>query len=361
MKVFKKLLCWSVIGIVIESLLLFSLNTIYAQHLNSYKEEKREPQKNKKAYNPIKISTDAKNIKVSWNGKYISYYENEVVKIVNTENETSHEVSSSRNSSICYSKWLPDSNLLLLCEKDKGNIISFYSYDADKDSRKELTDYDIKPLKIKLSTKSDTIDNITLSTANHVMYIKVLHNNSKSDIYKTNIMNQIEKVKNLNNMTIGNFSMLHYETNLIYEDIEHGEIRNIEITSIKDKKSEEKQLIKVSSIDTNENEEKFLLGTDDEDKIYIGIKNSSKVSKILFGDLKTIPDQWKSIGLLELTDKKDIIITKKGSIYIKDDTKGCIRNVVSNSETKYEGAFIQIEDNYIYVFVGNKVNRILLK
>lgn len=359
MKIFKKLLIWSLIAASIESLMLFSLNKIYAQPVDSYKEEKSLPQKNKKTYNPVKMSTNAKNIKVSWDGKYISYYEDEILKIVNTEDESSHDVDSSSNRSICYSKWLPDSNLLLFCEKDNSDKISFYRYDANKNSKTELIDFDTKPLRIEL-VKNDTVDNITYSTANHVMYIKVLHKNGKSEVYKVNIMSQLQKMKNFNKK-IGDISMLHNETNLIYEDIEEGEIKNIDITSVKDKKGKEKEVTKVSSIDTNENGEKVLLGTDDEDKIYLGIKENSKVSRILFGDLKTDTDQWKTLKLSELTDKKNIIITKEGSVYIKDNTKGCIKNLVSNTETKYDGTFIQIQDKYIYMLYENKVNRVLLK
>lgn len=359
MKIFKKLLIWSLIATSIESLILFSLNKIYAQPVDSYKEEKSSPQKNKKTYNPVKMSTNAKNIKVSWDGKYISYYENEILKIVNTEDESSHDVDSSSNRSICYSKWLPDSNLLLLCEKDNSNKLSFYRYDPNKNSKTELIDFYTKPLRIEIG-KNDTVDNITYSTANHVIYIKVLHKNGKSEVYKVNIMSELEKMKNFNK-NIGNISMLHNATNLIYEDIEECEIRNIDITLVKDKKGKDKEVTKVSSIDINENGKKVLLGTDDEDKIYLGIEENGKVSKVVFGDLKTDTDQWKNLKLTELTDRKNVIITKEGSVYINDDTKGCIKNVISNQVTKYDGAFIQIQGKYIYEFSHNKVNRVILE
>lgn len=358
MKIFKKLLVWSFIAAAIESILLFSLNKIYAQPLDSYKEVKSLPQKSKKTYNAIKVPTSAKNIRVSWDGKYISYCENEILKIVNTVDETSQNIDTDSNRTICYFKWLPDSNLLLLCEKDNSNKISFYRYDANKNSKTELIDFDTKPLRIEL-VKNDTVDNVTYSTANHVMYIKVLHKNGKSEVYKVNIMSQLQKMKNFNKK-IGNISMLHNETNLIYEDIEEEEIKNIDVTSVKDKKGKEKEVTKVSSIDNNENGEKVLLGTDDEDKIYLGIKESGKVSRILFGDLKTDADQWKNVKLTESTDRKNINITREGNLYIKNDNKKSIKNIVSNAETKYDGEFIQIQGKYIYIIADNKVNRVLL-
>lgn len=358
MKIFKKLLIWSLIAASIESVMLFTLNKIYAQPLNSYKEEKSQPQKSKKSYKDIKIPESAENIKVSYDGKYISYYENEVLKIVNSEDESSHDIDIPSNRLICYSKWLPDSNLLLLCEKDNANRVSFYSYDADKDNKKEIIDFYTKPLKIELSSKNDVIDNITLSTANHVMYIKVQHKNGKSDIYKTNIMNQIKKIKSSND-TIGNISMLHYETNLIYEDMEEEEIKNIAITATK-KKGEEKEIVKISSLDINENDKKVLLSTDDEDKIYIGTMENKKVNKILIGDLKSSTEDWKALKLPEPADRKNIIITKEGNVYINDETKGLLKDVISNKEIKYKGSFIQIQDKYIFTLNNNKVIRTLI-
>lgn len=363
MKIFKKLLIWSLIAASIESAMLFSLDRLYAKPLDSYKEEKSLPQKNKKVYKEVKMPESAENIKVSYDGKYISYYEDETLKIVNTEDESNHSIDIPSNASVCYSKWLPDSNLFLLCEKDNGNKVSFFSYDADKNNKKELIDFDTKPLKIQLGSKNDTIDNITLSTANHVMYIKVLHKNGKSDIYKINVMNQIEKMKNSNNV-IGNISMMHNDTNLIYEDIEEEEIKNIFITSVKtstNKNAKTKETTKISNIDIGNNSKKILLGTDDEDKIYIGIMENNKISKIVFEDLKASTDQWKTLKLQELTDKKNIIVTKAGEVYTKDDNKGCVKNASSNIETKYSGTFIEIQDKYIYVLSNNKVKRVLLK
>ena len=327
MNLFKKLLIWSLIAASIESVLLFSLNKIYAKPLDSYKEVKSLPQAKKKEYNDVKIPENAENIKISYDGKYISYYEDKVLKIANAEDESNNSIDTSNNGSVCYSKWLPDSNLLLLCEKDNKNKINFFSYNADKDIKKEVTDFDMKPLKIEMENKTDIVDNITISTSNHVMYIKVLHKNRTSDIYKINIMNQVEKMK-ISNDIIGNISMLYNDTNLIYEDIGEEEIKNITTTMTKNSKTgKEKEITKISNIEIDNEGRKVLLGTDEEDKVYIGTLEKNKVNKILFGDLKTPSTEWKILKLPELIDRKDIIITKEGSIYVNDKSKGSIRNM----------------------------------
>ncbi len=360
MNLFKKLLIWSVIAVFIESIMFFSLDRIYAKSLSGYKEVKSVQKTSKKTYNDVKVPENAENIEVSYDGKYISYYEDKVLKVVNSEDGKSQSIDTSSNVSICYFKWIPDSNLILICEKDNKNRINFYKYNPSKDSKIQITDHDMKPLIIQANSKNDKVENIVTSTDSHVMYTKVLHSNGKSDIYRGNVMNQTEKIKTSNN-EIGNISMLNLASDLIYEDKEEDEIKNVVQNVTKNKKGEEKKSTKIYSIEFDDNNKKVLLGTDAEDKIYIGMLEKGKVSKILFGDLKTPIDNWKSLKLPEITDKKDIIITKEGDIYINDQSKGYVKNLVSNTETKYNGTFIGIQNKNIYNLSDNKVSRTALK
>lgn len=363
MKKFKRILIWSLIALSIEFIMLFSLNNIYSKSLDTYNEVKSVPKQEKKTYNEVKIPENAENIKISYEGKYVSYYEDTVLKISNTKDESNSSIDASDNSVICYSKWLPDSNLLLICEKDKKNRINFFSYDADKNAKRELIDFDTKPLKIEIDNKNDTVDKITLSTANHIMYVKVLHKDKSSDLYKINVMNQVEKI-NISNNVIGDISMLHNDTNLIYEDAEEEEIKNFnatKVTTTVNKKAKEKDVVKDSSIQFEDNSRKILLGTDDEDRVYIGTIENSKVSKVLFGELKTSTEEWKTLKLQEPIERKNIIINKDGNVYIKDDVKGTLKNIVSNNETKYDGNFIEIQDKYVFTLYNNKLIRTLLK
>lgn len=375
MKKFKRILIWSLLATFIELAMLFYLNHIYSKSVDTYSEVKSVPQQVKKTYNDVKVPEDAENIKVSYDGKYVSYYENKVLKIANTRDESDSTIDPSSNSEICYSKWLPDSNLLLLCEKDKKNNINFFSYDADKNSKRELTDFDTKPLKIEIDNKNDKVDNITLSTANHVMYVKILHKDSTSDVYKINVMNQVEKMKTSNDM-IGYISMLHNDTNLIYEDAENEEIRNLVKTTVKTpvktsaskkakgkdtEKFTEKEVTKNLNIQFEDDNKKVLLATDDEDRIYVGTVENDKVSSIIYGDLKTSTDKWKTLKLPEAVDRKDIAITKEGNMYIKNDANGVVKNIATNIETKYKGNFVEIRDQYVYTLYDNKLIRTPLK
>lgn len=363
MRNFIRILIWSLIAVVIEVAGISYLDRTYSKPVDTYSEVESTPKKEKKTYNDVKLPENASDVKVSYDGKYVSYYEDEVLKIVNTMDESNSSVETTNNAVICYSKWLPDSNLLLLCEKDKKNKISFYSYDAGKSSKKELIDHDLKPLKIETNSKNDTVDKITLSTANHVMYVKILHKDKTSDLHKINVMNQVEEMKTSSNM-IGNISMLRNDTNLIYEDLENEEIKNFTTTktTVKvNKKVQEKDVVRNSSIQFEDDDKKVLLGTDDEDRVYVATTRNGKVDKVLFGDLKNSTDQWKTLKLLEATDRKNVIVTKVGDVYIKDDAKGVLKNIVSNNETKYDGNFIEIQDKYVFTLSNNKVIRSLLK
>lgn len=373
MKKFKRILIWSLIATSIEFAMLFSLNHIYSKSLDTYSEVKSVPQQEKKTYNDVKMPENVENIKVSYDGKYVSYYESKILKIANTRTEGNSTVEPSDNSEICYSKWLPDSNLLLLCEKDKKNKINFFSYDADKSSKRELTDFDTKPVKIETDSKNDNVDNITLSTANHVMYVKILHKDKTSDLYKINVMNQVEKMKTSNDI-IGYISMLHNDTNLIYEDAENEEIKNLAKTTVKtpvkssankkakgNEKFTEKEVTRSLNIQFEDESKKILLATDDEDRIYIGTVENDKVSSIIYGDLKTSTDKWKTLKLPGIVGRKDVVITKEGNMYIKNDANGVVKNIASNIETKYKGNFVEIRDQYVYTLYDNKLTRTPLK
>ncbi len=360
MNLFKKLLIWSLIAIAIESGMFFYLDKIYAKPMSDYKEVKSVAKTDKKVYSDVKIPANAENIGVSYDGKYVSYYEDDVLKIASSEDGKINSIEGNNNASICYSKWMPDSNWILICEKDNKDKINFYNYNPSKDTKNQLADHDMKPLTIEVNSKNDKIENIALSTASHVMYTKILHSNGKSDIYRGNVMNQTEEIKTPNN-EIGNISILNLASDLIYEDKEEDEIKNVTQTVTKNKKGDEKKSTNISSLDFNGNSKKVLLGTDIEEKVYVGISENDKISEILFGNLKNSTDQWKSLKLTEAVDKKDIIIAKEGNVYINQQSKNSVKNAITNAETKYNGKLIGIQDKYIYNFLDNKVSRIELK
>ncbi|NMM64063.1 hypothetical protein HBE96_15580 [Clostridium sp. P21] len=360
MNLLKKLLIWSIIAVLIESGMLFYLDKAYSAARSDYKEVKSTAKSEKKAYNEIKVPENAENIQVSYDGKYVSYCEDNVLKIANSQDSKIQSIDINSNSSICYSRWLPDTNWLLICEKDTKDRINFYNYNPNKSSKNQLIDHDMKPLIIELDNKSDKIEDIALSTANHVMYTKILHKSGKSDIYGTNVMGQVEKIKTSNNK-IGNISMLNLASNLIYEDKEEDEIKNLTQTVVKNKKGDEKKLTDISSIDFDDDSRKVLLGTDTQDRIYAGILESGKVSQVILGELKDSTSPWKKLKLSALTDKDNIVITAQGNMYIKDKSQNSVKNAVTNAETKYNGKFIEIQNKYIYSLYDNKVIRTELK
>ena len=178
------------------------------------------------------------------------------------------------------------------------------------------------------------------------------------------------------NDMIGYISMLHNDTNLIYEDAENEEIKNLTKTTVKtpvktstNKKAKgkdtekftEKEVTKNLNIEFEDNNRKLLLATDDEDRIYVGLTENGKVSSVIFGDLKTSTDKWKALKLSEMVDRKDIVITKEGNIYIKNDANGVVKNIISNLETNYKGNFVEIHGQYIYTLYDTKLIRTPLK
>lgn len=358
MRLLKKILIWTLIAGIVEGIMFFSFDKLYAKPINNYNEVKSTSQVKKDDFNEISVTQNGGKVNISYDGKYVSYCEDKMLKVFNTKDKSNNDVDLTSNSTICYSKWLPDSNLLLVCEKD-NKTISLFSYDADKSSKKELIGFDTEPIKIKLDNSNDTVDNIALSTSNHVMYIKVLSKTGESEIYQINVNGDLGKLQTSDNV-IGNTCMVPHDDKLIYEDMESGELKMLSVSTV-EKNGKTKNTTKTSNIEVNDGSEKVLLGTDSDDKIYVGIMENNKISAIFYGDSKTKSDQWKTLKLQELTDKNNIIITQEGNMYINQQSKASVKNVASNAETKYSGTFAEIKGKYVYSISNGKVSRIALK
>jgi hypothetical protein len=247
---------------------------------------------------------------------------------------------------ISYYKWLPDEVSLILAEKtnppESKQSISFFSYDAEKNNKRELTDFNNKKLKIDLSSNKEYIDSMVCSTSTNIWYIKMVNSFHKSDIYMVNVMNEISRVK-VNADNLGNISLMTNNTNLIYEQDNNIKVLN------KDIDIRLNNVVMVS-----------LLGTDNNDKLYIGEVKANKITRILFGELDIPLNKWHDIKLDEPIEENNIIITEKGRIFIKDQLSECLIDVKNKNKYTFEGDFIGIYDGNIICVDNQRIKRTLI-
>ncbi|MCH5138277.1 hypothetical protein JMF89_13840 [Clostridiaceae bacterium UIB06] len=331
MKGFKKIIIWTLIPIMMELVGLLYIDQFYLNDETSFNAtkvdvtSKKEPNKIK-----VKIPEEAKNIGVSYTGNYISYYQDGVIKVVDTSNNKEKELKVDGDAQISSYKWLADRDIMLIAEKYNGggnsNYLKFESYNAKKDEKTVLSDDKNKQLKISLADDKYEVLDMALSSATNVTYVKVGKDGAKSRIYRINVMAQVEETKYVSSK-LGKITAANKEDKLIYEDTTGNRIR---VAGAK------------NPIATGENAIHYLLSTDSEDRVYIGNGENNKVKKIFIGSVKTGSQQWKTVNLSQQTSKNDIYITTSGKIYINNPSSNVIRELETGKETKYEGTLINV-------------------
>lgn len=341
----KKFLFWSLCALVIQNLLFIYIDKKYLGSELSIEAEKVSNNTTSKMYD-ILLPQNAKDIKVSYDGRFISYFDNNVLKVADSNKGVVNVINPNYRMSISYYKWLPDDDLLILAEKtdtsESKQSISFFSYDAEKDNKRELTDFNNQKLKIDLLSNKEYIDSMACSTSTNIWYIKIVNSFHKSDIYMVNVMNEISKVK-INDGNLGNIALLTNNTNLIYEQGDNIKVLN-----------------KNMNIRVNNGDKISLLATDNKDKLYIGEVKENKITRILFGELDTPLNKWANIKLDEPMEEKNIIITEKGNIFIKDSLKECLIDVKNKNKNGFQGNFIGIYDDNIICVHNQRVKRTLI-
>lgn len=327
MKLYKKIIAWAILSIILQIGGLFVLDNFVFKHSSKFKSNKIDIEKqNTKDINVI-IPNGAENVNISYNGKYLTYYENDTLYIEESKTGTKTEVKTEDNGEILYYKWLSDRDRLIIAEKvvkDGETVIQLITYSPKDSSVSYVTsicDYedDMKVMKI------------TESTFTSVYYVDIYRGGLKSMVYRIDINNDKSRVS-LQASVLGNMQVIPHVDRLVYED----EINNKFYVT-----SPNKQLT------FNSNKNLTLLGIDRNDVIYIGELNGEKISNIIYGKVDEDTSSWKTVNLEAVVNRKDIYFNNESEILINDNLKGAVKNLTTGLEVEYEGKLVQIKEDFI--------------
>ena len=327
MKLYKKIIAWAILSIILQVGGLFVLDNFVFKHSSKFKSNKIDIEKqNTKDINVI-IPNGAENVNISYNGKYLTYYENDTLYIEESKTGTKTEVKTEDNGEILYYKWLSDRDRLIIAEKvvkDGETVIQLITYSPKDSSVSYVTsicDYedDMKVMKI------------TESTFTSVYYVDIYRGGLKSMVYRIDINNDKSRVS-LQASVLGNMQVIPHVDRLVYED----EINNKFYVT-----SPNKQLT------FNSNKNLTLLGIDRNDVIYIGELNGEKISSIIYGKVDEDTSSWKTVNLEAVVNRKDIYFNNESEILINDNLKGAVKNLTTGLEVEYEGKLVQIKEDFI--------------
>lgn len=345
MKLAKRLIIWSIIPLTFELAGLFYVDKYYLATKGQCEIEKVEEKQEKVVDEnmQIPIPNEAKDIKLSYDGKYVSYKENNNINIINTTNGENKKVEIPTEGKICYYTWLKDRHRMYIWEKfsDDSDYLKVCYYDRDKDKRAIVADNHYEEVKIPLKSSEYKVQDHVVSTLNGAEYVKVETNNNRSDIYRLNIMSQIEKYKSYSK--IGRIDALNRDDNFIYEDLRYGKVRISE---------------RENSLSIPETDNLCVLGVDGEDNVYVGNVIDEKVDKVFYGSLKENESSWKQVKLNKPIDKEDIYISRNSKVYTNNKMEGIVKDVLSGKEIKYKGKLVQYYNKGIGIVNEGKFSKI---
>ncbi|MBC8063171.1 MAG: hypothetical protein H7Y18_21265 [Clostridiaceae bacterium] len=330
MKTYKRIVIWILISVSIQVIGLFYLDKYYFAESSEIKSTKLvvPPKKIIKAVD-IKVDSSAKQTQMSNDGKYLSYYDNDKLKVVDTVTGSVNTVKIPDGVSLSFYKWLPDRNRIILAEKMKKNqinIIKFYYYDVSKNITEEVrNDAKNQEIFFELKNEKSEIEDIELSPLTNVMYVKVLNPGRRNVIYRLNIMADINKL-DLKVYSVGKMQISYTEDELYFEDLLYKKIRNSEGKEVK----------------IPEMKSPSIVGSDSKNNIYIADVKDGLVNKIYWGIYKGNTTTWTSKELVVPVNVKNIYISLGGKIYVNDALNAVVTELLSGNQTKYTGVLQSI-------------------
>lgn len=323
MKNLKRITTWIVLSLLIQFIGFFYIDKYYLSTNATVKVKKVENKaSDKKPDVEVKIPENAEHISVSFDGKYVAYYDGDKLKVCNTKNGENKDISFDEGVQVSYYKWLSDRNRMLIGEKhnnDDGAGFKLSYYDVDKDTKEEIKD-------LTWADENSEVKDIQASTLTNVIYVKVARSGGRSSIYWINIMKEMKKV-NTNAYLVGETAILYHDDKLLYEDATYNKVYATNMENS----------IRISGVDKPR-----ILGVDNDDNVYIGSMENDKITKIYYGTLEKPTKEWNVLPLRDPVDKKGIFISEQGKVMINDNLKGVIKEVSTGKETSYTGRFLQI-------------------
>ncbi|MFL0198011.1 hypothetical protein ACJDU8_20950 [Clostridium sp. WILCCON 0269] len=330
---------------IIQFGILVFLETAYFADNSSYSSTKVENNATKEvSRSKLILEEGSIDTSASYDGKYLAYLKNNDLFVLNLDDTNKTKVFANAGMEIIYYKWIYDRNRLILAERPtdtkNGTYFKLYYYDVDSKSKVEIfNEVNNRSIKIPIYNSNEKMDAIYMSTLTNIIYIKLSNSNNYSRIYSINIMAQ-EKSINTVTHNIGKIISTKRDDVLLYENLNDGKVfrhdSNLPL-----------------EIDGNSNLD--LLGIDNKDNIYLALTNNNKTQTIYYGNMAN--KDWKKIDMKMAVDISNIFINLKGQVFIKDNSKSIIRELLTRKETYYSGKIIDMYDNGIISEKNNEITK----
>ena len=347
-KIFKYILIYTAIGIVITVSLLFFIDR-YIEKINnssdSTNETSPEDKKNRKITN-IQIPTDAESVQYSYDNKYYTYLKDGKIYI-NDINDGKNLYTITNKNSICYYNLLYDKNLIVYFTKEnttgsKITKLKLLTYDiSTKNTRDDYNTMSITNFsKIKYLEFSPVINMIYLNVE-----IKSSSNKYTNTIYKIDLFKSMSVY--LSDKIVEKMVMTKNKDRLYFENNSSTLYYN-------------KTLLKTFKEDVD------LIGTDSDDNVYFinsskdtvyRVYNNNIIDKITLED-RNVVDTYSNNESVYIIYSKYVINLNQNTDKNKTDIESSDKNnTTSSNQTSFEklgnidqnDTFDAIKNNIMYL------------
>lgn len=343
MKALKRIIVWILLSLFIQIAVLYYVDRYLfaSEDVSSTMVSKRIDDSDEDRIKDVDILVpeDAENISLSYDGTYVSYYEEETLKVIDTYTGEEKNIELEDKLQVSFYKWAPDRNIMLISGKreyNKSSKFLFFSYNAERDLQEKLQTKEGDDTALTAS-KDAQVEDIQLSPLTNMTYVKTGIESGRSSLHNINIMKRIDRVDVKVNF-VGDIKIIPSDDRIAYEGVSQ---KKVYVTG-------EEDSISIDGIDRL-----CLIDIDGNDNIYVGELEEDygigdyKVKNIYYGTINENSDEWNKINLQESVNKRDIYVSREGKIYINNNLRGVVTEVTSQEETEYNGSFLQIYDGGI--------------
>jgi len=342
MKWWKRISIWILVSLTVQCLGLFYIDHYFLATDSKVVTKKVVEDKSVQEKSiDINVPTDAQKTLVSYDAKYLSYFQDEQLKIVDCKDGKVQTIKAEDGAKICFSEWLPDRNRMLLVEKntsDNSSKLILYSYDVSKDEK-------IKSKDLSWGGTNALVEDIQLSTLTGVQYVKVSSDNEGSTIYRIDRNTDMSKINTIPKF-VSNIALVRHEDILVYEGSVYNKIYA----------TNRQEAISINGVDKLK-----LIGTDSDDNVYIGQLKDDLISKVYYGKTSQDINQWKSVNLKVPCSKENLFISSDNKVYQNDELRGVLKDINSGSQTTYKGKLLQLYTKGVVSLVDNKISFVPFK
>ncbi|CAM3053837.1 hypothetical protein HAHI6034_13015 [Hathewaya histolytica] len=343
MKVAKKILIWTFIALLIQLPIYYFADRyiMIKENIRLYKKDMSVIEDDKIRNINVPINGRWDNIKISNNGKYISYIENNILSVQNMDNNEKVDLPFNKGVELAYYEWIPSRDRMIIIEKtlkEKDSVFTINYYDA-------LNKEKIRVKEISYEENPAYVNDVQVSLLTGIMYINIVHKGDRSSIYRIDISENINAI-DTKQYFIDKLCLVPSKDRLVYEDRIFNKIYYLDFPANEGKE-----------VKVDEEDQLVLLGCDAEGIVYLGGIKNGKVYKVYYSKGDENITNYRSIDLNESVEEKNIYVNRKGGVYIIDKFKNTITLMNGRTEitTHIGGEFISFYDQgYLY-----KVNNTL--